>query len=143
MKGFLRQIRIVKPIEMDAGSVVTSLVKEYAVERPRNMAIYLRNSTSGQSARISMRGRSYLFEMMESGFYVSKAAFTDKDSALFLILQLVKNTRFSGEIELRNTESGFFEVSNYLGQHESDKARNEEIVIQYLKVLASESSITL
>jgi hypothetical protein len=66
-------------IEMDAGSVVTSLVKEYAAERPQKMATYC------QHAR--MRGRSYLFEMMDdiNGCYVSKAAFTDKDSVLFLI----------------------------------------------------------
>jgi hypothetical protein len=138
----LYQILTKLTVKMDAGSVVTSLVKEYAAERPRNMAIYC------QGVRISMRGRSYLFEMMDGcGCYVSKAAVTDKDSALFLTLQMTKlflsNDHPSCEIELRNTESGF-QVSNYLGRPESThKARNEEIVIQYLKVLASESSITL
>jgi hypothetical protein len=50
------------------------------------MAIYC------QRACTSVRGCNYFFEMMDdiNVCYVPKAAFTDKDSALFLIFQKTK-----------------------------------------------------
>jgi hypothetical protein len=123
---------------MDTGSVVTALVKEYTDERPRNMAIYCLD------ARISMRGRSYVFEMMDDNDeYIPKAAFTDKDAVSFLICQMVNNVLNNAGIELRNKESGFFDVKNVLGHLESDQEKNKEIILEHLRVLASESSITL
>lgn len=127
-----------KAMNMDTGSVVTALVKEYTAEKPRNMAIYCLD------ARISMRGRSYVFEMMDDDDeYIPKAAFTDKDAVSFLIRQMVNNNLVNARIDLRNEESGFFDVKKVLGHLESDQEKNKEIILEYLRVLATEASITL
>lgn len=135
MKLFIVATRV---MNMDTGSVVTALVKEYTAEKPRNMAIYCLD------ARISMRGRSYVFEMMDDDDeFISKAAFTDKDAVSFLICQMVSNRLVNARIDLRNEESGFFDVKKVLGHLESDQEKNKEIILEYLRVLATEASITL
>lgn len=124
---------------MDTGSVITTLVKEYTAERPGNMAIYCLR------ARIYMRGRSYVFEMMDNDDeYIPKAAFTDKDAVSFLIRKMVNGShpQYNGSsIELKNKESGFFLVKDFLGRSMSDQEKNKEIILEHLRVLATESSI--
>jgi hypothetical protein len=127
-------------MNMDTGSVVTALVKEYTAERPRNMAIYCR------SARITMRGRSYVFERLDdNGNYIPKAAFTDKGAALFLLHEMVRSYSVGdgSTIELKNKESSYFDVLKLLSPFACDQERNRTIIVEFLNVLASESSITL
>lgn len=150
--------------DMETGSIVTALVREYTAETTRNMAIYCIRS------RISIRGHSYLIETRDDDDYDNSddefedddeikehkyrptAAFKDRDAVVFLICEAAKQHclfRTNINIELGNKISSVFDVRNTLrcnsSQHmaDDDRIHNEEIINKFLTILESETAIRL